>query len=141
MHQSPSADELLEAVGRFLTDVAAPQLTGQAGFHARVAANALALVRRELALGEAGRQEFRAVLSGLLAPLGAAGGAGKDLDALNRALCDAIASGQIREDAPGLLDGLDRLARLQLAVDQPGYSGLQQAGHAPAHAPASGAAG
>lgn len=125
MHQSPSADELLEAVGRFLTDVAAPQLTGQAGFHARVAANALALVRRELALGEAGRQETRAVLTALLAPLGPGAMPGGDLDQLNGALCDAIAAGQIREDMPGLLDGLDRLARLQLAVDQPGYSGLK----------------
>lgn len=124
MHQSPSADELLEAVGRFLTDVAAPQLTGQAGFHARVAANALALVRRELALGEAGREETRAVLTALLAPMGGDATADGTIDRLNTALCAAIAAGQIREDAPGLLDGLERLARLQLAVDQPGYSGL-----------------
>ena len=124
MHQSPSADELLEAVGRFLTDVAAPQLTGQAGFHARVAANALALVRRELALGEAGRAQSRAVLAALLAPAGGDVPADGTIDRLNSALCAAIAAGQIREDAPGLLDGLDQLARLQLAVDQPGYSGL-----------------
>lgn len=124
MHQSPSADELLEAVGRFLTDVAAPQLAGQAGFHARVAANALALVRRELALGEAGRKETRAVLTALLAPVGGDAMADGTIDRLHGALCAAIAAGQIREDAPGLLDGLDRLARLQLAVDQPGYSGL-----------------
>jgi hypothetical protein len=46
MHDAPSADELLEAVGRFLQEVAAPGLSGQAAFHAKVAANAIATVRR-----------------------------------------------------------------------------------------------
>lgn len=127
MHQSPSADELLEAVSRFLTDVAAPQLSGQAGFHARVAANALALVRRELALGDASRAQSRETLTGLLAMLGPEPPSDQDLDQLNRALCAAIAAGQLDADTPGLLEGLDRLARLQLAVDQPGYSGLTAA--------------
>jgi aminoglycoside phosphotransferase (APT) family kinase protein len=47
----PTARELLEAVRELLTDRVMPQTSGQLSFHARVAANAVAIVERELALG------------------------------------------------------------------------------------------
>jgi aminoglycoside phosphotransferase (APT) family kinase protein len=47
----PTARELLEAVREFLTGEVMPATSGQVAFHARVAANALAIVERELALG------------------------------------------------------------------------------------------
>ncbi len=49
---SPTASELLEAVREFLLGGVMPATTGQVAFHARVAANALAIVARELELGQ-----------------------------------------------------------------------------------------
>jgi aminoglycoside phosphotransferase (APT) family kinase protein len=48
----PTASELLEAVREYLLGSAMPATTGQLAFHARVAANALAIIARELELGE-----------------------------------------------------------------------------------------
>ncbi len=50
-HGRPTASELLEAVREYLTGSVMPATTGQVAFHARVAANALAIVARELELG------------------------------------------------------------------------------------------
>jgi aminoglycoside phosphotransferase (APT) family kinase protein len=50
-HGRPTASELLDAVRGFLTDRVMPETTGQLAFHARVAANALGIVARELELG------------------------------------------------------------------------------------------
>ena len=47
----PTASELLEAVREFLTGQVMPASTGQLAFHARVAANMLGIVARELELG------------------------------------------------------------------------------------------
>jgi aminoglycoside phosphotransferase (APT) family kinase protein len=47
----PTASELLDAVRGFLTDEVMPATTGQLAFHARVAANVLGIVARELELG------------------------------------------------------------------------------------------
>ncbi len=47
----PTASELLEAVREFLLGTVLPQTSGQLSFHARVAANAVAIVMRELELG------------------------------------------------------------------------------------------
>jgi aminoglycoside phosphotransferase (APT) family kinase protein len=47
----PTASELLDAVRGFLTDQVMPATTGQLSFHARVAANVLGIVARELELG------------------------------------------------------------------------------------------
>jgi hypothetical protein len=50
-HGRPTASELLEAVREFLTSQVMPASAGQLAFHARVAANALGMVARELELG------------------------------------------------------------------------------------------
>jgi aminoglycoside phosphotransferase (APT) family kinase protein len=50
-HGRPTAAELLEAVREFLTGQVMPATSGQLAFHARVAANVLAIVGRELELG------------------------------------------------------------------------------------------
>jgi aminoglycoside phosphotransferase (APT) family kinase protein len=49
----PTASELLDAVRGFLTDQVMPATTGQLAFHARVAANVLAIGARERELGPA----------------------------------------------------------------------------------------
>ncbi|HEU4758495.1 MAG TPA: DUF6285 domain-containing protein [Dehalococcoidia bacterium] len=48
MQDRPSSDELLAALERFLDQDAVPNLQGARGFHARVAANVLRILRREL---------------------------------------------------------------------------------------------
>lgn len=50
-HGRPTASELLEAVREFLTSQVMPGTSGQLAFHARVAANVLGIVARELELG------------------------------------------------------------------------------------------
>src|SRR5262249_29119721 len=50
-HGRPTASELLEAVREYLLGSVLPATSGQLAFHARVAANALAIVTRELELG------------------------------------------------------------------------------------------
>lgn len=49
MNDRPSATELLAAVERFLEETAVPGLEGPARYHARVAANVVRIVARELA--------------------------------------------------------------------------------------------
>lgn len=52
MQDRPDALELLNAVRAFLEEQVVPALEGTRQFHARVAANVLAIVGRELTLGE-----------------------------------------------------------------------------------------
>jgi hypothetical protein len=60
MQDRPTAEELLEAARRFLEHDVVPQLDGPRQFHARVAANVLAIVAREIAVGDAHlREEWR----------------------------------------------------------------------------------
>lgn len=53
MNDRPTAAELLAAVERFLEETAVPGLEGPARFHARVAANVVRIVARELATEDA----------------------------------------------------------------------------------------
>lgn len=121
MHESPSVDALLVAVSRFLQEVAVPGLTGQAAFHARVAVNAVELVRRELDQRPSCDAHERALLLGLL---GRDSTSQDSLSDLNKQLCEAIRFGALTLTSPGLMDGLRAQAARQLAIDQPGYSSL-----------------
>jgi hypothetical protein len=115
MQDPPTVDELLESTSTFLREVAVPQLSGHAAFHARVAANALELVRRELALGTQSATAEQARLESLLGARGA-------LTELNRLLCQRIAAGSIDLDTPGLSDHLWATTLAKLAIDQPSYA-------------------
>jgi hypothetical protein len=120
MHNTPTPDELLEVVARYLTEVAMPLLPPAAAFHARVAANALNVVRRQVARGPA---QDAAELERLRTLLGPQGGAdGFDLAAANRALADAIAQGRMDTAAPELIAHLWQTTLDRLEVDQPGYA-------------------
>ena len=120
MHDAPSTAELIEAVKRFIDDTAAPQLTGHAAFHARVASNVLGTVLRELAERPAGEAAEKARLVALL-------GTDGPLEALNQDLCDRIRAGSMGLSTPGLLEHLKTTTIAQLSVDQPNYSGLARA--------------
>jgi Domain of unknown function (DUF6285) len=120
MMDQPSMRELVDAVREFLETKAMPELKGHTAFHARVAANALAIVVRELDESPKSGQEEKARLRGLLAKDGT-------LDELNRELCKRIRSGKFTIATPGLIEHLEKTTRDKVAIDQPGYSGLKQA--------------
>jgi hypothetical protein len=119
MHESPSSPELLRAVLTFLTEIATPQLTGHAQFHARVSANALALVLRELESREAFDARAKSLYGALL------GTENGDLPTLEADLCQAIREGEIDLNSANLLESLREIAVGQLTIDQPNYSGLK----------------
>ena len=119
MQNTPTPDELLELVARYLTDMAMPLLPPAAAFHARVAANVLQVVRRQVEL--APRQDAAELAR--LAALGVTTDApAPDLPAANAALARAIAEGRIESADPALLAHLWQSTFERLAVDQPGYA-------------------
>ncbi len=122
MHDAPSARELIAAVKAFIDDSAAPQLTGHAAFHARVASNALATVLREIDLRPIAEAEETERLRALLGDEASGSAA-----TLNAHLCAAIRAGTMTLATPGLLAHLKSTTIAQLSVDQPGYSGLATA--------------
>jgi hypothetical protein len=111
----PTADEMLEAVEEFLRDKVMPAVSGHLNFHARVAANVIAAVRREVARSPAIEAAQRERLRALL-------GHGGDVEALNRELCEQIRAGARDLDDPALLEHLRRVAVENLGVDNPKYS-------------------
>ncbi len=120
MQDAPTAKELIEAVRAFLEERAMKELTGHAAFHARVAANALAIVERELEQGPRAEAEERARLAALLGHDG-------ELGDLNAELAGKIRSGEISLEAPGLRDHLWQTTLDKVAIDQPKYSGYRTA--------------
>src|SRR2546422_10911864 len=97
MQDRPTYDELLAAIEVFLDDEIVPNTPGSRGFHARVAANAIRIVRRELALRE---EQLAAEWDGLDALLGAAEmprrqkGLEDEISGRNAALCERIRAGE-----------------------------------------------
>jgi len=69
MQDRPTYDELLAAIEHFLDTEIAPNVSGARAFHARVSANAIRTIRRELAAEE---EHLAAEWAGLDALLGAA---------------------------------------------------------------------
>ena len=115
MREQPTAAELIDAVSEFIARDVAPTLTGRLAFHARVAVNVLAIIRRELLQGpDADRADARR----LAALLGQEG----DPAALTEELCRRIAAGEIAADDPALIDHLWASTLDTLAVDQPNYA-------------------
>lgn len=106
LHGRPTAAELVAAVAEFLeTDVRAAT-TGQVNFHARVAANALHMVERELLVASAED------VTQALADLGFDDEAG---------LAAAIRAGGLDKDAEQVVSCLQTLVLHRLAVAHPGY--------------------
>jgi hypothetical protein len=115
----PSMRELVEAVRDFLEQKAMPELKGHTAFHARVAANALSIVARELELGPRSATGEKNRLAALLGHDG-------PLEDLNRELCKRIRSGAFGLETPGLAEHLTITTREKVAIDQPGYAGLKR---------------
>ncbi len=120
MMDQPSIRELVDAVKDFLETKAMPELKGHTAFHARVAANALGIVSREL---ERGTQANEAEAERLKSLIGRNG----TLDELNRELCARIRDGRIAIDSEALRQHLELTTLEKVAIDQPNYSGLKLA--------------
>ena len=118
MMDQPSMRELVEAVKAFLETRAMPELKGHTAFHARVAANALGIVARELATAETAGAEEMERLKNLL------GNQDGTLESLNRELCRRIRSGAFTLGTSGLVEHLERTTRDKIAIDQPSYAGF-----------------
>jgi len=124
MQDRPSYDELLAAVEHFLDTEIVPNVPGSRGFHARVAANAIRIVRRELANDE---DQLAAEWSGLDTVLGPAERpAGREelrsaLRERNEALCALIRNGDAEdsETARRLFEHVQRTVRDKLTVSDP----------------------
>jgi hypothetical protein len=110
--------ELLAAVRNFLREQVLPELDGFKAYNTRVAANALGIVARELELGTA----MAALDQQMAAELG--------LDAqsvsIPRHIALALRDGQMVADGK-ILTYLRKRTLLAIAIDNPKYSGLQQA--------------
>jgi murein L,D-transpeptidase YcbB/YkuD len=109
----PRPEELTEAVARWIDQIR-PQLDPRNAFLARVAANALAAVTRELQTGEAAKTAAAERLAGVLGHPGAYA----DLTA---ELCARLRDGDLDAATPGLLVALRANTLDQLAIDQPTY--------------------
>ncbi|KGI67492.1 DUF6285 domain-containing protein [Mycolicibacterium rufum] len=106
MNTRPTAAELVAAVADFLDDEVRAACDGQVGFHARVAANVLRIVEREL-LDETGDSVQEAI----------AGLGFTDEAALARAIRD----GALDDRPDDVLSCLRVLVGHRLSIDHPGY--------------------
>ena len=100
----PTAEQLLAAVRLFLKE-AEGALSGRLAFHAKVAANSLAIVEREIA------QNPDAAEAEALAPFGGAA-----------ALCEALRDGRIDPQDPAVLKAIRQAVLARLATDNPRYA-------------------
>lgn len=97
----PSAAELLAAVRGFVAE-AEGALNGRLAFHAKVAANVLAIVERELAAH--GDDDALASFGGAAA------------------VCQALRDGSLNPEDPMLLVAIEADAAARLAIDNPRYA-------------------
>lgn len=107
-HDRPSAPELLEAVREWITNVLVDGASEPNSFHARVAANMLAIAEREIELGPGHEVAHRARLTRL--------GVADDTE-----LARAIRSGLLDERAGEVRELVWASVRDKLAVANPRY--------------------
>jgi len=116
----PRLDELVQSVRDYLRDDVMATTQGRTRFLARVAANSLDVVLREVAVGELHRRRQEERLRALFDEAG-------ELEALRWKLVRGLREGTIELDRPGLAELLREAVVNQVAIDQPGYSGLKTA--------------
>jgi aminoglycoside phosphotransferase (APT) family kinase protein len=116
----PIAQELLTAVRDFLRAEVGAVSDDRMAFLARVGANALDIVMRELAEGEAMLAQEERDVGDLLGWSGA-------IEEMRLELCRRIADGQIPMDDPDLAGALRSSVVAQCRIDQPSYAGLREA--------------
>jgi hypothetical protein len=127
VQQSPTAAELLATVVEVLSDEVVPLLSGPVQHHARVAANIVAIVERELRLGrDAAAREHAAIaaLLGVATSDDVAGDEGADdLEALRVRLAAELRRGMADDEATNVdvWHTLMAVVRDDLAIAKPGH--------------------
>lgn len=113
MRSRIEAADLVEAAAAFLKEAEA-ELSGRMAFHAKVAANAIAIAVRELRErpGEVEAEALAALLPDIPA------------DERVAAACARIRAGSWTAGTPGLLDALEAGVTARLSVDNPRFSTL-----------------
>ena len=107
-------DGLLSAIQSFLIESAAPHLEGRNRFNARVAANALGIVQRELSMGPALRALDENAATQWLSTL--------ETDAtIAQQLSRALAKREIQDD-PAFFNYLKQRQLLVTAINNPKYA-------------------
>jgi hypothetical protein len=128
MHDRPTYLELIDAVRHFLEHDAVPALEGTRKFHARVAANVLAIVGRELRSETAHLRAEWARLDALLgpAPLPAEAESLKEgLRSRTEVLCERIRAGDADQGSwrRAVIDHVRQTVTEKLAVANPKFLG------------------
>lgn len=112
----PRVDELLESVSGYLRSEVVPAMDGRTGFLARVAANSLDIVGREMEYGAEARRLEANRLRNLL-------GVDLPLGELRLLLAEGLRDGTVALDADGLVEHLRNTVVNQVLIDQPTYPG------------------
>ena len=127
MQQSPTAAELLATVVEVLSDEVVPVLTGPLQHHARVAANIVAIVERELRLGGDAAARERAAIAALLGVATsdhvASDDGADDLEALRVRLAAELRRGMADDEATNadVWHTLMAVVRDDLTIAKPGH--------------------
>ena len=119
MIDAPHGADMLDAVARLLRETLIPQLPADTVFQARVAANAVDLVAREIRLGAAAQTDATVRLKALLS-------LDASLPELEAELAQRIREGQVGADTPGLMDHLWATTLAKTAIDQPSYASYKR---------------
>lgn len=119
MLDDPRGVDMLESVSKLIRDLLIPKLAPEAVFQARVAANAVDLVVRELRTGERLEQASRDRLRALLGHDG-------PLPELEAELSTRIREGGIALDDPALMEHLWATTMAKMSIDQPNYASYRR---------------
>ena len=107
-HDLPDPPSLLEAVREFLAEDVEPELEGRLRYHLKVAVNVLAIVERELRLGEEHAARHRERLARI--------GFQTDTE-----LADAIRAGRLDDRLDQVAAELEQMVADKLAVARPDH--------------------
>lgn len=119
MLDDPRSAEILEAVSRLMRETLIPALPADVVFQARVAANAIDLVLREMRTGAQLEEAARLRLVALLEQDG-------PLEVLEAELSARIRDGAIDLSAPELLEHLWATTMAKMSIDQPSYASYRR---------------
>ena len=115
MNNPPSKEELSTSVIEFIENDIIDELVGQKRFHAHVAKNSLQIILRQLKLEEKNNRFEKNRLKEILK-------IDKDLNELNKILCQKIDDEEIDINNNDLIDHLFKTTLEKLSIDQPNYS-------------------
>jgi hypothetical protein len=121
MQDRPTYDELLAFIETFFDEEIVPNMPGSRGFHARVAANAIRIVRRELERREEALAAEWEGLDGLLGTAERPEGSAAMAEAIrgrNAELCERIRDGEADSDA--VFEHVKRTVAEKLRATDPG---------------------